>query len=206
MIGGYARHIGAKRGKKGHACPGTREASSCIQSMRMFGALVALALLLVSCAPAGLSCGEPTKLEPHPHQPGFTGPPLGPLLVRQFADEVTTAVIGYYLPGYATKVVTVLARPFDKPLTLRGWRCADGVPLRFAWVYPFGLNSTPAPPAMFKEAGEQAPVIQPTTSIDSTGVLGANAPPYFLFTSSGKWLIELREGATTVGRVVLLVP
>lgn len=174
--------------------------------MRVLGALVVLALLLVSCAPRGLSCGEPTKLEPHPNQPSFTGAPLGPLLVRQFADDATSAVIGHYVPGYATKVVTVVARPFDRRLTLHGWRCADGVPLRFAWGYPFALDSTPAPSDVFAVAGEEAPVIEPMTTVPSSGVHGAKAPPYFLFASTGKWLLELRDGGTTVGRAVLQVP
>lgn len=175
----------------------------------MLGSLVAVAFVTAACAPSGLACDEPTTLEPHPHDPTFTGARLGPLLVRQFADDAKTAVIGYYVPGYATKVVTVVAEPFSGPLTLRGWRCSDGVSLRFAWNYPFALNSTPAPSDVFAAAGEEAPVIQPTTLIPSREyrvVSGANAPPYFLFTSSGKWLLEVREAATTVGRAVLLVP
>ena len=176
-----------------------------MERVRVLGALIVIALLLVGCASRSVSCGEPTNLEPHTNEPSFTGAPLGPLLVRQFADDATTAIIGYYVPGYATKVVTVVARPFDKPLTIRGWRCADGVPLRFAWGYPFALNSTPAPSDLFAAAGEEAPVIQPTTTLPLSGIYAANAPPYFLFASPGKWLLELRDGATTVGRAVLLV-
>jgi hypothetical protein len=137
------------------------------------------------------------------------GAPLGPLLVRQFADDATTAVIGYYMPGYATKVITVVAQPFDRPLTLRGWRCSDGAALRFAWGYPFALSSTPAPSDVFAAAGADVVTIEPTASVPSreSGVIqGANAPPYFLFTSSGKWLIEVRDGAAIVGRAVLVVP
>jgi hypothetical protein len=174
--------------------------------VRALCAVVVFALLLVGCAPRGLTCGEPTELEPHPNQPSFRGAPLGPLLVSQFAEDATAAVIGYYVPGYATKVVTVVARPFEKPLTLHGWRCADGVPLRFAWGYPFASNSTAAPSSVFEAAGEEAPVIEPPTSVPSSGSYGAKAPPYFLFASSGKWLLELRDGGTIMGRVILLVP
>jgi hypothetical protein len=42
-------------------------------------------------------------------------------------------------------------------------------------------------------------------TIPSTGVHGPGAPPYFLFTSSGKWLLEVRDGNTVLGRAVLLV-
>jgi hypothetical protein len=175
--------------------------------VRLLAGLAGLAVLLaVSCAPSGVSCGEPSKLEPHPAQPTFTGAPLGPLLVRNFRDDATTAVIGEYTPGYATKIVTVIARAFDKPLTLRGRRCADGIALRFAWSYPFAFNSTPAPSAVFAAAGEEAPVIEPMATLPTSGVMGAKAPPYFLFASSGKWLLEVRDGGTTTGRAVVLVP
>jgi hypothetical protein len=160
---------------------------------------------VATCGPTGLECGEPTKLEPHPNQPTFTGAPLGPLLVRNFRDNETTAIVSEYKPGTGTKFVTAVARPFDKPLTLRGWRCSDRVPLRFAWSYPFAFNSTPAPSDVFAVAGEEAPVIEPMPTVPSGGVAGAKAPPYFLFASSGKWLLELRDGSTAVGRAVLLV-
>lgn len=152
-----------------------------------------------------MDCGEPTKLEPHPERPDFLGAPLGPLLVRNFRDEETTAIVSEYTPGYATKVVIVVARPFDKALTLRGRRCADGVPLRFAWTYPFAFNSTPAPSEVFAVAGEEAVMIRPMTTVPAGIVLGAGAPPYLLFASAGKWLLELHESETVIGRAVLLV-
>lgn len=175
--------------------------------MRSRVSLAWLALVfLVTCAPSGVSCGEPSKLESHPNQSTFIGAPLGPLLVRNFRDGATTAVIGEYTPGYATKVVVVAAKPFDKPLTLRGRRCSDGIALRFAWTYPFAFNSTPAPSAIFAAAGEDAPVIEPLTTLPVTGVMSPQSPPYFLFASSGKWLLEVSDGGNVVGRAVVLVP
>lgn len=174
--------------------------------MRVPASSILVAALVVGCAPQsqGLDCGDPTKLEPHPNQASFTGAPLGPLLARNFREGETTAIISEYSPGYATKVVIVVTRPFDKPLTLRGWRCSDRTPLRFAWSYPFAPYSTPAP-AVFAAAGEEAPVIQPMTSVPASGVISPAAPPYFLFESSGKWLLELRDGETVLGRAVVLV-
>ena len=176
-----------------------------INDMRVAARSFLVIALALACAPTGEDCGEPTKLEPHPSQPAFTGAPLGPLLVRNFRDGESMAIINEYAPGYATKVVIVAKRPFDKALTLRGRRCSDGTPLRFAWSYPFALNSTPAPSGVFAAAGEEASVIEPLTSLPTSGVIGPAAPPYMLFASSGKWILEVREGSTLVGHAVLLV-
>lgn len=126
-------------------------------------------------------------------------------MVRNFRDDATTAVVTEYKPGYALKVVIVVAKPFTKPLTMRGWRCSDGAPLRFAMTYPFAFNSTPVPSDVYAAAGEEAPLIEPMSSLSAGVVVGANAPPYMLFTSSGKWVLEVREGTGYVGRTVLLV-
>ena len=140
--------------------------SGCIYSMRSFlaRALVSAALVF-GCTPKALDCGEPATLESHPQRPDFKGAPLGPLLVRNFADDATTAVITEYKPGFALKVVIVVAKPFTSPLTMRGFRCSDGAPLRFADSYPFVFGSTPAPSDVYAAAGELAPVIEPMSSL-----------------------------------------
>ena len=163
--------------------------------------LLAVALVL-SCTPQGLDCGEPATLEAHPEAPGFKGAPLGPLLVRNFPDDATTAVITEYRPGYATKVVIVIAKPFTKLLTLTGRRCSDGAALRFASGYPFAFNSTPAPSGVFGAAGYEPALIQPMESLPVGIVMGAG-PSYMLFTASGKWLLEVRDGDVLYGRAVL---
>jgi hypothetical protein len=175
--------------------------------MRSFlGLALVSTVLVLGCTPKGLDCGEPAALEPHPQDAAFKGAPLGPLLVRNFRDDATTAVITEYQPGYALKVLIVVAEPFTKPLTMRGFRCSDGSALRFAATYPFAFNSTPAPSDVYAAAGEAAPVIGPMTTLPVGVVLGApNAPPYMLFTSSGKWVLEVRDETGLVGRTVLLI-
>jgi hypothetical protein len=163
------------------------------------------ATFATACAPQALDCGEPAVLESHPQRQDFKGAPLGPLLVRNFPDDATTAVVTVYEPGHATKVVIAVAKPFATPLTMRGRRCSDGTPLRFAASYPFALNSTPAPSDVFAAAGFEAPVIDPVESLPVGVVMGAKAPPYMLFTSSGKWLLEVFDGTRLVGRTVLHV-
>lgn len=158
-----------------------------------------------ACGPQPLSCGEPTRLEPHPLRPeALLAAPLGPLMVRNFRESETTAVISEYSPGYPTKVVISVARPFDRPLSLSGRRCSDGTRLRFASSYPFALNSTPAPTEIFAATGEIDPIIEPVTSVRPDALYGVG-PAYMLFTSSGKWVLEVREGNVLAGRAVLLV-
>jgi hypothetical protein len=167
--------------------------------------LLLAACLGAGCGPQPLSCGEPTRLEPHPlYQAALPAAPLGPLMVRNFRDGETNAVISEYSPGYATKVVISVARPFDRPLSLSGRRCSDGSRLRFASSYPFALNSTPAPPEIFAAAGEVDPIIEPVTSVRPDALYGVG-PAYMLFTSSGKWVLEVRDGNALAGRAVLLV-
>ncbi len=174
--------------------------------MRLLPGSILVVVLALACAPTSLDkCDQPAKLVPHPSRPDFTGAPLGPLLVRNFRDGETTAIVSEYVPGYATKVVIVVARPFDKALTLRGWRCSDGLPLRFAWDYPFAFGSTPAPSDVFAAVGERAVVIEPMTVVPSSGVHGAKAPPYLLFASPGKWALQVLEDGSAVGQAVLLV-
>jgi hypothetical protein len=163
--------------------------------------LVAVACVL-SCTPQGLDCRETSALEAHREQPGFKGAPLGPLLVRNFPEDATTAVITEYRPGYATKVVIVVAKPFTKILALTGRRCSDGAPLRFASGYPFALNSTPAPSGVFASAGYEPALIQPMESLP-VGIVMGTGPAYMLFTASGKWLLEVHDGDVLHGRAVL---
>ena len=168
-------------------------------------AFVSTALVL-GCTPTGLDCGEPATLKPHPQNAAFKGAPLGPLLVRNFRDDATTAEITEYQQGYPLKVLIVVAEPFTKPLTMRGFRCSDGSALHFAATYPFAFNSTPAPSDVYAATGEAAPVIEPMTTLPAGVVMGApNAPPYMLFTSPGKWVLEVRDETGLVGRAVLLV-
>lgn len=174
----------------------------------VLGTLVILGLASVQArgiTPPAIACAGPTPLVRHPTDPAFTGAPLGPLLLRNFAPDEARAIIAEYTPGYATKVVTVAARPFDRPLTLSGWRCSDRHPLRFAWTYPFTPPSRPASLDKFDVAGERDPVVQPMPSLPSTGVFGPAAPAYFLFSSTGDWVIELRDADVIVGRAVLEV-
>lgn len=168
---------------------------------------VAVALAVAAaCGPQPAECGEPTRLEPHPQRPSFLAAPLGPLMFRNFPDDATAAEVTAYEPGRATKVVIVVARPFSRPLTLRGHRCSDGTALRFASTYPFALNSTPAPSDEFAAAGQPTFEIQPSEEVAPGLMFGPKgAPPYMLFTSRGKWVIELRDRDTMVGRAVVLV-
>jgi hypothetical protein len=164
--------------------------------------LLVAAACALSCTPQGLDCRDTSVLEGHPEQPGFKGAPLGPLLVRNFPEDATTAVVTEYRPGYATKVVIVVAKPFTKMLTLTGRRCSDGTLLRFASGYPFAFNSTPVPSGVFAAAGYQPALIQPLDRLP-VGIVQGAGPSYMLFTASGKWLLEVHDGDVLHGRAVL---
>lgn len=115
------------------------------------------------------------------------------------------------IPGYPTKIVTFVLKRVRKSLTLRGWRCTDGKPLRF-W---YGDPKRPNPWPPWEDTA--FPLTQ--QQLETLGSLTANLPPtpgptkatrygyggYILFSSEGDWKIQLRQGSRLVGAFLMRV-
>ena len=166
--------------------------------------IAALAVAGQGPIPIVLQCADVTRLTRHPTDPVFTGAALGPLMLRDFAPSASRALIDTYHEGFPEQVVLIAARPYDHLLSLSGWRCADGRPLRFSLAYPFLPPSPPAPSSLFVLTGENSAFIRPFPTLPDAGVVGPE-PPWFLFDSAGRWVIELRDGEELIGRVTLEV-
>jgi hypothetical protein len=91
-----------------------------------------------------------------------------------------------------------------RPLTLRGFRCSDGLPLRF-WFFdasdPPGLPR-PAPASLLRRKGDLIATLWPYAPITAPirGYAGE-----VLFSGPGLWKILVRDGRRLVGSIVVHV-
>ena len=119
---------------------------------------------------------------------------MGPLWVLRMASE-GPAVLPF-LPGYPTKVRVYLTERPRTRLTLRGWRCRDQTPLRFWYRDRLPFASVPVSRRALETTGDLVAAF-PARSVpaDYTG--------YMLFSSAGRWNVQVRGGARVLGNVVL---
>ena len=127
------------------------------------------------------------------------GAALGPL-VLPFNDGVGTAE-RLYVPGFPTRVVIRgrMARRSD--LTLRGYQCDSGLPLRFWYrseplTFPRGFPTTEDELQQKGDLSVRFPV---------TKKLRGTYSGYMLFWAAGDWRLVLSAGRTTVASVVVRV-
>ena len=105
------------------------------------------------------------------------------------------------VPGVPTKVPISVVKPLHGSLTLRGSSCGDGTPLRF-WYREPGWYERPGPfrlpmsPASMSDQGDLTAVLhdRPRTWTYAG---------YMLFTSPGRWRIEIHEGSVLTGSLVI---
>lgn len=103
-----------------------------------------------------------------------------------------------YAPGYPTKVLIHAFRAQRGPISLRGFRCSDGRPLRF-W---YERGSLPEQPPMttqeMQSAGDAVATLEPIPKgTDHTG--------YMLFSSPGEWVIRVSAEGSSLGHLVVNV-
>ncbi len=170
------------------------------------GLLVACACISPTVRSATLaSCADgPTPLASSPAPAG--GAKIGPLLARGFPEGATTATIDHWSAGSLPKVL-LLQVESAPALTLRGFSCSDGRPLRF-WYRDgspsvVGPASTPIPNGVLEMIGDETVVFEAFTLRSPENPLGH--PGYMLFTSAGDWRLEVRGGDTLLGSVVIRV-
>ena len=149
-------------------------------------------------APIGpISCGFATATAPDPVDPSVAGVLIGPLL---FPTGGQSAEITFDLGGL-NKVVPLAEVQIDSPLTIRGWRCADGQPLRFSAKVPKSI-SVPLTQQQEESIGDPQFHVAPTGPLpEKPRRLGFGG--YWLWSAPGLWKIELAQGTAVLGDFVL---
>ncbi len=159
-----------------------------------------------SPAPTAIACGDPTPLVKF--GPGYAAP-AGPLL---FAEPP-----GDFRPGVPRKVPIQPRVALETPVTLQGWRCSDGHPLRFwyrqrgdpYWELQHGktLETLGDVIATLEPAGvsEASEVVDASGEVHKrfAGPIGYGG--YLLFTCPGKWKVSVVQQKQLLGSVVFLV-
>lgn len=142
-----------------------------------------------AAAPSPIDCGDPTAVvldETPVHTPWAMAGPF------RFAT--------YDVHPRPSKVVIRPEKPLVTAVTLRGWRCSDGHPLRFWYRTTGGYPSVVDARAM-ETVGDLAATLEPaghdSIPIDYGG--------YMLFTTPGKWKVSVFQGDQLVASVVFLV-
>jgi len=83
-------------------------------------------------------------------------------------------------------------------LTITGWECGSGRPLRL-WYEPYGaMGVLPARLSRSSVEGQLVVTIPPRA-------YGADLPGYMQFSAPGHWSVEVRAGAVALGNVVFIV-
>ena len=168
-----------------------------VAAVRVFRIAV-LAACLTSLAAAGCShqsaqsrsgCEAPTATASttKPFQVGAAGAPtLGPFSFHPYP----------YRRGFPVKMIIHAVNPQPQPLVLRGYRCSDGLALRFRYGPGATNQDGPLPPSALEALGVEAQTLQPVGE-------GGDHTGYVLPTSSGEWLIILTRGGKALGTLRL---
>jgi hypothetical protein len=191
-------------------------------------ALVSLALSLTACSRGGGGevgrapeatasersqaaghggCGNPTRLEEVSPEVA-PGVPAGPIwfIVGGRVGRPAAVMLEPNYPDalYPRKVLIFLREPLTAPVTLRGWRCSDGKPLRF-WYRggPVPLPSNPASAKNMATAGDLVSKLEATEPPIVSPTLGY--PGYILFSAPGRWIVIVEQDGEAVGSSVFRV-
>jgi len=95
-------------------------------------------------------------------------------------------------------VLLHLAERLESPLSLQGWRCPDGKPLRFWYREGLPFAEVPVSRKALETTGDLIAPLEPhDRSIDYTG--------YMLLTSTGTWDVAVFSNGRAIGHVVIEV-
>jgi hypothetical protein len=107
-----------------------------------------------------------------------------------------------YSPGQPDAPTRVILHPITAvttKLTMTGWSCNTGRPLRM-WYPPYGTDGElPQPISQAPNEGELAVTVPVLSSGDD--FIG-----YMLFPATGRWDVELRDGSALVGNILFTLP
>src|SRR4051812_10867900 len=148
-----------------------------------------------SSSAAATACSSPTQLGP-------AGAVLGPLRIRMF--EGGDQAQDQFKPGYPSKVLLGPRRRWVGGLSLRGRRCSDGRPLRFAYdETAFPLPPPPLSQEDFARAGTLVARLAPPPRhwpLSGFGYAG-----YMLFSDEGVWRVSAFLRGRFVGALTVSV-
>ena len=172
---------------------------------RAFSACLAVAALLPAAALAGWSqagtmaaaCGSPSPVAGY--GTAGRGAALGPL-VLPFNDGADRAQ-KVYVTGFPTRVVIRGRVARKSELTLRGYQCGSGLPLRLWYrsdplTFPLGFPTTAEE---LQQKGDLSVRFPVTTKVRGT------YSGYMLFWAAGDWRLVLSAGRTALASVVVRV-
>jgi hypothetical protein len=151
----------------------------------------------VSVAPTPIACGDPTPLVKGETLgiPAASGTTLWAV-----AGPLRFAVYAPFKPGSPTKVPITVEKPLETNVTLKGWRCSDGHPLRF-W---YEKGSQPDPvwnPKTLETVGDRVATLVAYGANSGINAYGG----YILFTTPEKWKVSVFQGDRLLASVVFLV-
>jgi hypothetical protein len=153
------------------------------------------ALAATGCGGHGrtsLACGHLRPVTPTRDPAMAGGIALGPLQLDLYP----------FRQGYPLKVLIGAARPLRAPLTIRGWRCGDAVPLRFYYVHGSavgiaGLIARKHSPAVLEKAGQAQAYLKPYPGSHDFW------PGSFLFPTAGTYEVKLYSGGSLLDTAVI---
>jgi hypothetical protein len=163
----------------------------------ILGVSTLLALTATACGGHGrvpLACGPVRAVTPTRDPAIGDGIALGPLQLDLYP----------FRPGYPLKVLIGSARPPRTPVTIRGWRCSDGTPLRFWYggteaALGLRLSGRRYPAAVLERAGRADAYLKPSSSQPG----GREWPGYFLFPTAGRYEVKLYAGSSLLDTAVI---
>jgi hypothetical protein len=164
---------------------------------------------LAGTAQSSNRCGIPTHVSSPPTANVGKGIRVGQIWFITGANSVD---IGPHYPDsmYPTKILIVAPRPpLTADLTLRGFECVTGRPLRFWYPMPNQPSSPLATTGAvtsdaLRNSGTVTAVLHRSGQAQATqiGAPRTDYRGYMLFAAPGKWKVTVRHGKRIVGSVV----
>jgi len=119
------------------------------------------------------------------------------LVFYAYSGQTSHAIVGDFEPGIPTKVGVGVVHPITTAVTMEGWECATGQPLRFWYKECCPFASLPVAESQLAVTGDLQAVLAPGAS--------QGYPGYMLFTRPGLWKVTVKQGDQILGAVILQV-
>ena len=173
--------------------------------------VMALSVGAASGSSGPAPCGPPSPLRTVPT--GTVGPGVRAGPIWFVAGRTIRLVPRYPEAVYPTKVLIQAPKPpLQADLTLRGFECASGIPLRFWYPtrgeprYPLA-ELGPASSEELRQAGSVVAVLHRARHAQPTKRNGplTDYRGYILFSQPGMWKVVVRRGTRVLGTAIFRV-